>query len=129
MFSQKKFFLIFQEIELSYIFLLFWEMELFSPSLKFSLKFLIFLPKKKRSEKISYIYSKNVFLIFRKIELFSPRLKKLLIFHEGTFQAPKNKKTTLKKLFMFLEIKLSFISRGNFKVPGLKKKFYIFLIF
>ena len=103
-------------------------MELFSPSLKFSLKFLIFFPKKKRSEKISYIYSKNVFLIFRKIELFSPRLKKL-IFYEGTFQAPKNKKTTLKKLLMFLEIKLSFISRGNFKVPGLKKISYIFLIF
>ena len=59
-FSKKKknFFSYIQEIEFSYIFLMFQEMELFSPSLKIfqKKKLLIFFPKKTHSEKISYIF-------------------------------------------------------------------------
>ena len=71
-------------MELSCIFLIFWEMELFSPSLKFfpEKNLLYFFLKKKHSKKLSYIFSKKLFLILQEMELSSPKIKKL---QERTF--------------------------------------------
>ena len=95
-----------------------------------------FFAKKTRSEKISYIFSKESFSYIsgngtlhfsaqaRKIKEIHPRKisytsgngspkkfrvfsqkKAVLMFREVTFRARKMKKTALKKLFMFQEIK------------------------
>ena len=61
----------------------------------------------------------NVFLIFKEVEISSTVLKKSLILNEGTFQAQKIKKCTLKKFLIFEKIE-----RSN---PKLKKSFLILL--
>ena len=104
------------------VFPLFREMELSSPRIK---KLLIFqegnfqarkIKKKKNSKTISYIFSKkNFFLYFGKQNFLAPSLKIPIYFLKKTFlyikrelaKPEKQKKSTLKKLFIFLHKKLS----------------------
>ena len=77
------------------------------PSLEhFSLKnfFLYFFCQRIRSEKISYIFSKEVFLVFQDMELSGPKLKKFVIFLQKTFCYVLGNVNFLKKLLTFQEI-------------------------
>ena len=85
-FSQKKSFLIFRELETTknslYFrkrnFLIFQETE--------TLKNLLYFRREFSSQKNKKKNTLKMFLIFRKMEFSSPKLKKLLLFQEGTYR-------------------------------------------